>query len=82
MSVYKDSEQVSSGLVRSGSAPESDLYTLTIGGLEEADYGNYSCVARNNLGTSTDSVMITGELCGIVTRIIMSCYPQAAQTSL
>ena len=81
MSVYKDSEQVSSGLVRSGSAPESDLYTLTIGGLEEADYGNYSCVARNNLGTSTDSVMITGELCVIVTRIIMSCYPQAAQTS-
>ena len=80
--MYKDSEQVSSGLVRSGSAPQSDLYTLTIGGLEEADYGNYSCVARNNLGTSTDSVMITGELCVTVTRIIMSCYPQAAQTSL
>ena len=80
--MYKDSEQVSSGLVRSGSAPESDLYTLTIGGLEEADYGNYSCVARNNLGTSTDSVMITGEFCVIVTRIIMSCSPQAAQTSL
>ena len=79
--MYKGSEQVSSGLARSGSAPESDLYTLTIGGLEEADYGNYSCVARNNLGTSTDSVMITGELCVTVTRIIMSCPPQAAQTS-
>ena len=51
MSVYKDSEQISSSLVRSGSASESDLYTLAIGGLTEADYGNYSCVARNNLGT-------------------------------
>ena len=62
MSVYKDSEQISSSLVRSGSDSEADLYTLTLGGLTEADYGNYSCVARNNLGTSTDSVMITGEL--------------------
>ena len=59
--MYKDTEQVSSRLVRSGSASDSDLYTLTIGGITEADYGNYSCVARNNLGTSTDSVMITGE---------------------
>ena len=59
--MYKDTEQVSSRLVRAGSASDSDLYTLTIGGLTEADYGNYSCVARNNLGTSTDSVMITGE---------------------
>lgn len=60
VSVYKDSEQVSSSLVRSGSDSEADLYTLTLGGLTEADYGNYSCVARNNLGTGTDSVMITG----------------------
>ena len=63
--MYKDSEQLSSSLVRSGSASESDLYTLAIGGLTEADYGNYSCVARNNLGTSTDSVLITGGVCVI-----------------
>ena len=61
--MYKDSEQVSSSLVRSGSDSEADLYTLTLGGLTEADYGNYSCVARNNLGTSTDSVLITGVVC-------------------
>ena len=68
--MYKDSEQISSSLVRSGSDSEADLYTLTLGGLTEADYGNYSCVARNNLGTSTDSVMITGELCLLVMIII------------
>ena len=71
--MYKDSEQVSSSLVRSGSDSEADLYTLTLGGLTEADYGNYSCVARNNLGTGTGSVMITGELSLI--RIIMVMVP-------
>ena len=79
--MYKDTEQVSSRLVRAGSASDSDLYTLTIGGLTEADYGNYSCVARNNLGTSTDSVMITGEE---LVRIIFTSQPlifQAARTS-
>ena len=72
--MYKDSEQISSSVVRSGSDSEADLYTLTLGGLSEADYGNYSCVARNNLGTSTDSVMITGEqpfMVMIIIRIIM-----------
>ena len=73
--MYKDSEQISSSLVRSGSDSEADLYTLTLGGLTEADYGNYSCVARNNLGTSTDSVMITGEqplvVIIVIIRIIM-----------
>ena len=60
--MYKDSQQVSSSLVRSGPASDSDLHTLSIGGLTEADYGNYSCVARNSLGTSSDSILITGEL--------------------
>ena len=59
--MYKDSQQVSSSLVRSGPASDSDLHTLSIGGLTEADYGNYSCVARNSLGTSSDSILITGE---------------------
>ena len=82
MSVYKDSEQLSSSLVRSGSASESDLYTLAIGGLTEADYGNYSCVARNNLGTSTDSVLITGVVCIHQDNISSSARIfQAARTS-
>ncbi len=67
--MYKDSEQVSSGLVRSGSAPESDLYTLTIGGLEEADYGNYSCVAKNEVAvvSVTAALVVKGNVCTMCT---------------
>ena len=65
MSVYKDSGLLSNALVKAGKKDKFDLYTINIGVLSEADYGNYSCVARNNLGTSTDFIIITGMKRGI-----------------
>ena len=59
--MYKDSGLLSNSLVKTGKADQYDLYTINIGVLSEADYGNYSCVARNNLGTSTDFIIITGK---------------------
>ena len=60
VTVYKDTQLLSNSLLKSGKTDKFDLYTITIGGLSESDYGNYSCVARNNLGTSFDSLSISG----------------------
>ena len=35
-------------------------HTLTIPSMSESDYGNYSCVAKNNLGTTTDHIFLSG----------------------
>ena len=60
VTLYKDSQILSNSLVKSGRKDKYDIYSITIGGITESDYGNYSCVARNSLGTSTDSLKITG----------------------
>ena len=60
VTLYKDSQIMSNSLVKSGRKDKYDIYSITIGGITESDYGNYSCVARNSLGTSTDSLKITG----------------------
>ena len=61
VTLYKDSQIMSNSLIKSGRKDNYDIYSITIGGITEADYGNYSCVARNSLGTSTDSLKITGK---------------------
>ena len=33
---------------------------LSIRGVEEEDYGNYTCSASNNLGTTTHNILLTG----------------------
>ena len=61
VTLYKDTQMMSNSLVKSGKKDKFDIYSITIGGLTESDYGNYSCVARNSLGTSSDSLKITGK---------------------
>lgn len=61
VTLYKDSQIMSNSLIKSGRKDKYDIYSITIGGITESDYGNYSCVARNSLGTSTDSLKITGQ---------------------
>jgi len=61
VTLYKDTQIMSNSLVKSGKKDKFDIYSITIGGLTESDYGNYSCVARNSLGTSSDSLKITGQ---------------------
>merc|ERR1719150_953861 len=58
--IYKDSQLVSPSLIQSSVQPSLDTYSLALNSLQEADYANYSCVARNVLGTSSDSLMVTG----------------------
>lgn len=60
MKIYKDSQLVSPSLIQSSVQPSLDTYSLALNSLQEADYANYSCVARNVLGTSSDSLMVTG----------------------
>ena len=58
--MYKDSQLVSPSLIQSSVEPTLDTYSLALTSLQEADYANYSCVARNVLGTGSDSLMVTG----------------------
>ena len=58
--IYKDSQLVSPSLIQSSVQPALDTYSLALTSLQEADYANYSCLARNVLGTSSDSLMVTG----------------------
>ena len=60
MKIYKESQLVSPALIKSSVQQSPDTYSLTLTSLSESDYGNYSCVARNLLGTSSDSLMVTG----------------------
>ena len=60
MKIYKDSQLVSPSLIQSSVQPSLDTYSLALNSLQEADYANYSCVARNALGSSSDSLMVTG----------------------
>ena len=60
MKIYKDSQLVSPSLIQSSVQPALDTYSLALTSLQEADYANYSCVARNVLGTGADSLMVTG----------------------
>ena len=58
--IYKDSQLVSPSLIQSSVQPSLDTYSLALTTLQEEDYANYSCVARNVLGTSSASIMVTG----------------------
>ena len=60
MKIYKESQLVSSALIKSSVGQSLDTYSLSLTTLSESDYGNYSCVARNLLGTSSDWLMVTG----------------------
>ena len=55
--LYRDSQLIS----HSPSTQQTlDTYSLSLPSLTESDYGNYSCVARNVQGSSSDSLMVTG----------------------
>ena len=60
MNIYKNSQLVSPSLIQSSVQPSLDTYSLALTTLQESDYANYSCLARNVLGTSSDSLMVTG----------------------
>ena len=47
-------------LVSPGPLHYSPLYCSVQVGGGQAEYGNYSCLARNRLGTTTASLMVTG----------------------
>jgi hypothetical protein len=57
---YKDGIIISQAIIKTRKEGKLEHHYLTISSMSESDYGNYSCLARNKLGTGTDSLFLSG----------------------
>jgi len=57
---YKDNLDIGKPIIKIRKEGKFEHHSLTIPSMGESDYGNYSCLAKNNLGTASDSVLLTG----------------------
>jgi len=57
---YKDGLIISNEMRKSTKEEELFHHSLILPSMMESDYGNYSCLAKNNLGTSSDYISISG----------------------
>ena len=57
---YKDGVKISQAIISTKKDGKYEDHSLTILSMSESDYGNYSCLARNNLGTATDYLYLSG----------------------
>ena len=58
---YKDGSILSQALVKTNRDRHEIHSSLTLPSMSEQDYGNYSCVAKNNLGVGAEMIQITGK---------------------
>uniref|UniRef100_A0A3B3RKR3 Neurotrimin n=1 Tax=Paramormyrops kingsleyae TaxID=1676925 RepID=A0A3B3RKR3_9TELE len=63
---YKDNERVMSGSYNSEVESQGKLSKLIFFNVSEANYGNYSCVAKNNLGIANASMVLYVSLAGLM----------------
>jgi len=56
----KDGFIMSKAILNSKKEGKLEIHSLTIPSMSDSDYGNYSCLAKNNLGTAADSIILSG----------------------
>jgi len=57
---YKDGLIISQAIISIKKEGKFEVHSLTIPSMSESDYGNYSCLAKNILGTTTDYLFFSG----------------------
>ena len=57
---YKNGVMISQAISSTMKNGKYEDHVLTIPSMSDSDYGNYSCVAKNNLGTATDHIFLSG----------------------
>ena len=59
---YKNGVVIPQAIINSKKNGKYEDHFLTIPYMSESDYGNYSCLAKNNHGTTTDYILLSGIL--------------------